>query len=189
VAISLVEAQGLAELVAAMPAERQAAVRQRFAEAVRRLEDANLLDAGEPRGVRALRARDLGDAPSSLQDLGRRYFALQIACPFLEAESCSIHPDRPLVCREYHVTSPAERCARLYDEPVERVDTVKQVGTAVMRTAHTEAGAPMQKIPLVLSLEWYETLAAQGPGAGARLLAPGADSLEQLRRLIGELGG
>jgi Fe-S-cluster containining protein len=32
-------------------------------------------------------------------------------CPFLEDESCSIHPDRPLVCREYLVTSPAELCA------------------------------------------------------------------------------
>src|SRR5262245_46397106 len=33
VAISLVEAQGVAEVVASMPAERQAAIRQRFAEA------------------------------------------------------------------------------------------------------------------------------------------------------------
>jgi hypothetical protein len=34
-----------------------------------------------------------------------RYFLQGVACPFLEAESCGIHPDRPLACREYLVTS------------------------------------------------------------------------------------
>ncbi|HEY5241787.1 MAG TPA: YkgJ family cysteine cluster protein [Polyangiaceae bacterium] len=28
-----------------------------------------------------------------------------VSCPFLEEESCSIHPDRPPICREYLVTS------------------------------------------------------------------------------------
>ncbi len=41
----------------------------------------------------------------------RRYFHLGIACPFLEDESCSIHADRPISCREYLVTSPAVNCA------------------------------------------------------------------------------
>jgi hypothetical protein len=43
--------------------------------------------------------------------LGLRYFALGIACPFLEDERCTIHPIRPLRCREYLVASPAEHCA------------------------------------------------------------------------------
>ncbi len=46
------------------------------------------------------------------QSLGLRYFLLGIPCPFLEQESCSIHPQRPLACREYLVTSPAARCAK-----------------------------------------------------------------------------
>ncbi len=43
--------------------------------------------------------------------LGLRYFALGIPCPFLEDERCTIHPIRPLRCREYMVASPAEHCA------------------------------------------------------------------------------
>jgi len=39
------------------------------------------------------------------------YFDLQLACPFLEGESCSIHPARPSICREFHVTSNPAACA------------------------------------------------------------------------------
>jgi len=53
------------------------------------------------------------------------YFALRVPCPFLEEESCSIHPDRPLVCREYLVTSPAELCAGPTQEGVTPVPVPK----------------------------------------------------------------
>lgn len=45
------------------------------------------------------------------QSTGLRYFLTGIPCPFLENASCSIHPQRPLACREYLVTSPADACA------------------------------------------------------------------------------
>ena len=35
---------------------------------------------------------------------------------------CSIYEDRPLVCREHQVTSPAAACARLFREPVDRIE-------------------------------------------------------------------
>jgi len=120
VVISVVEAQGLAELVAKLPAERQATIRARFAAAVRRLEEAGLLDRAAPPGQRNLVARNVGSVEASVQDLARRYFAQRVACPFLENESCTIYAERPSVCREYHVTSPAERCSSLFDESVDR---------------------------------------------------------------------
>ncbi len=43
--------------------------------------------------------------------MGAAYFRRAVACPFLEAERCSIHADRPLACREYAVTSPAAACS------------------------------------------------------------------------------
>jgi len=155
-AISIVEAEALAELVAALPAERQAVIRARFAEAVRRLEEAGLLDATDRRGDRAPVARNPGGVEAGVQDVARRYFALQIPCPFLEDESCSIHPERPMVCREYHVTSPAERCAHLFQVAVDRIPVRGPMGEALMRTAHRAANIPLGTIPLVLSLEWSE---------------------------------
>jgi hypothetical protein len=48
---------------------------------------------------------------ASARELALEYFYQRIPCPFLENESCSIHPIRPLVCREYLVSSPSEHCA------------------------------------------------------------------------------
>jgi Fe-S-cluster containining protein len=77
----------------------------RFADHVRRSSNLSL-EEGFPEGVR----------------LVREYFAAGVACPFLENESCSIHPDRPVSCREYLVTSPAENCSDLSPTNIARVE-------------------------------------------------------------------
>ncbi len=94
------EARRLAALVEAMPAARQTIVRERFRAAVTRLAEAGV----------DTRTDAAAHSPDAAEAFGRVYRAQQIACPFLEAESCSIHPDRPAACREYIVTTPASRC-------------------------------------------------------------------------------
>ena len=113
VPISRIEARHLADLVEALPEPRRSAVRERFAEALRRLEEAGLLET-------LRRPESLG--PDDRSPLGMAYFRLGIPCPFLEQESCSIHADRPLACREYLVTSPAENCAQ--SDPREDIEGV-----------------------------------------------------------------
>lgn len=154
VAISVVEAESLAQLVAAMPEERAAVIRGRFAAAVKRLEDAGLLSTDEPPGSRALVVKGENTMEDARRKISRTYFSLGIPCPFLESESCSIHPARPMVCREYHVTSPAERCARLYSEEVDRVDVPWRMGGVLARTYAKVTGGEVLMIPLTLSLEW-----------------------------------
>jgi Fe-S-cluster containining protein len=95
VPISRTEGEALLALVEAMPREKRKAVRARFAETEARITAAGLT---EPAG-------------RSDREMSVAYFGLGVPCPFLEDESCSIHPDRPLVCREYLVTSPAALCA------------------------------------------------------------------------------
>ena len=177
VAISLAEAQSLAEVVAAMPSERQTIVRDRFAAAIKRLEDGGLLSGDEPKGQRALLANP-AEYPV-VTAVAKRYFRQQIACPFLEDESCSIHPDRPLVCRGYHVTSPAEDCARLYETPIESVEPPIHLSDVMTEVTHKVAGAPLATIPLVLSLEWSE--------AHPEVAQRKADGLEMLQTLMGEI--
>ncbi|HYT92034.1 MAG TPA: YkgJ family cysteine cluster protein [Gemmataceae bacterium] len=179
VAISVVEAGALAEVVASMPPERQAIIRARFADAARRLEAAGLLDPNAPRGDRTVQARDLGSRDLTLRELGQRYFALEIACPLLEDESCGIHPERPLVCREHHVTTPAENCARLYQVSVDRLEPPVRVGEALTRAADRVAGVGPWMIPLVLSLEWAEAHLAE--------LRRPHDGLPLLRTLMAEI--
>jgi Fe-S-cluster containining protein len=95
VPISRTEGEALLALVEAMPEPRRLAVQARFAEAEARIAAAGLAERNG----------------RSHRELSAAYFALGVPCPFLEEESCSIHPDRPLVCREYLVTSPAALCS------------------------------------------------------------------------------
>lgn len=175
VVISLAEAAALAKLVASLPVERQSVIRQRFADALTRLEAAGLLDAAEPPGDRHL----IQSTDANVLPLAVRYFRLQIACPFLEDESCSIHPDRPLVCREYLVTSPAERCSLLYQEPIETIELPVHIGQAMVQTTHRVAGLPVEAIPLVLALEWANHHAG--------LLDRHEDGLAMLQTLVEEI--
>ncbi|HZZ87624.1 MAG TPA: YkgJ family cysteine cluster protein [Caulobacteraceae bacterium] len=110
VPVSEAEAHRIAELVEAMPEPRRSAVRARFEAAEAQLEETSL----------ASRVLDMPDG-KTVVDVGTKYFFLGLPCPFLEAESCSIHPDRPLRCREYFVTSPAAACVAMVDGTIDRV--------------------------------------------------------------------
>jgi Fe-S-cluster containining protein len=148
VPISGAEARLLAQVVEAMPEPRRSEVRARFAEACRSLEAAGLLD----------RLRHPGQvADAEVLELGLAYFGLGLACPFLEDESCSIHPDRPLSCREYLVTSPPEACSRPTGETVRRVPLPARVAAAARAVERpNSATAAGGWVPLVLALEWAE---------------------------------
>lgn len=109
VPVSRTEGERLLQLIEAMPAERRATLKARFAAAESAIEAA---------GLREHHGR-------SDRELSTAYFALGVPCPFLEDESCSIHPERPLVCREYLVTSAAELCAGPKQEGVTPVAVPK----------------------------------------------------------------
>ena len=179
VAVPVVEALALAELVATLPPAPQERVRARFRDAVHRLESVGLLDPEAPKGQRVLTIEVAGERRAVVDALARRYFVEQIPCPFLEEESCTIHPDRPVVCREYHVTSPAAACADLYGGEVVSVQPPLHVGDALARVAARVAGTPPSTIPLVLALEWAEA-------NGERLRAP-CDGMAMFRAFVEEI--
>jgi Fe-S-cluster containining protein len=141
VPISPTEARHLAALVASLPAKRAAEVRQRFAEALSRTDVAGLPPRGHP----------VTDKPE-YREFGLAYFRQGIACPFLQEESCSIHPERPLVCREYQVTSPAAACARLGSGEVRQVPVPVPIWSAFSRSVSTQG--TVEWMPLVEALQF-----------------------------------
>lgn len=152
VPISGIEAESLAAIVAAMPKPRKAEVQRRFAAAIERLEGAGLLDPDAARGRDTLRS-DAAPGESLWEHVSKRYFELQIACPFLEDESCGIYEGRPLVCREYHVTTPSAWCTEL-SARVETVPRPARMGEVLTDTANALLGTKSRMIPLTLALEW-----------------------------------
>lgn len=183
VPITEVEARHLLTLVEHLPEPRRAAIRARFTAALSRLQDAGLLPDLEARATLTRAAR---------RALGLRYFALGIPCPFLEAESCSIYADRPLVCREFLVSSPPENCAAPTAETVQVIPVEPKVSNALAAMdaasirptaaapAPTSPPAAAPWVPLTLALDW----AAAHPADGPRRSGP-----EWLQALFGRLAG
>jgi len=148
VPIAEIEARRLRDLVYDLPEPRRTEIRSRFAEAHRRLEAAGLW-------------QKLSDREQWVEGefnrLGLEYFAQGVACPFLEEESCSIHTDRPVSCREYLVTSPATNCAKPSAETVRIVPMPAKVWTALARLDAPPAGSKFLRwVPLIQSLEWAD---------------------------------
>jgi Fe-S-cluster containining protein len=146
VPISACEARALARLVEAMPEPRQSQVRRRFDTALEALNAGGVLQ-------RLMVANENGRA-----ELGMDYFRLGVACPFLEAESCSIHSDRPLSCREYLVTSPAENCKTPSAETIQLLKLDGDPSTALLK-----AEASIGWLALVLALQFDEQAPPETP--------------------------
>jgi Fe-S-cluster containining protein len=151
VPISTVEAKRLAALVTSMPPARRDELRARFVAAVARLEQAGLLDPAA-RG-RANLVRDESDDETDWENVSRRYWEAELDCPFLEAGSCSIYEDRPLVCREFSVTSDPRFCAERTPD-ITPVPRPVRMGDALAAAAHTACGVQAKQLPLTLALEW-----------------------------------
>jgi len=173
------EAFALLKLVEAMPPARRGEVEARFAGHSRQLQDAGLADA--------FLERDPALTAHAARSLATAYFQLALACPFLEEDACSIHPQRPFVCRQYLVTSAPELCTDPFANPVEVIAMPLRAASAMLAISQTTLGGHQHTVPLTLALEyarrhreelsrqfdaqpllrqWLQSLASQQPAAG-----------------------
>ncbi len=152
VPIAPAEARGLVALIDAMPAAQAGAVRARFADARARLAAAGITT--RPDEVARL------DLDAQVQ-WGADYLAAGVACPFLDDESCSIHPERPTICREYLVTTPAANCRRPSVADIRRVPIPGSVSAALFAVDRALEG--QGRLLLVDSLDWVATHPAPPP--------------------------
>ena len=169
VPVTEVEARMLRTLVQEMPEPRRSEILARFDRARKQLAEAEMLSSLEHR-----------DEKETLQQLGLRYFALGIPCPFLENESCSIYEDRPLICREYLVTSPAEACRAPTLETVHCLPLSFKVSVSLARATAASGAQTSPWIALPLTLEWV----AANPERAPEWTGP-----ELVSRLFEELTG
>jgi Fe-S-cluster containining protein len=165
VPVSGPEAFRLAEHIVSLPESERDRWIERFEHAERRLAESDLL----PR-LQALMAH--GPAHSDLSALARDYFALGLPCPLLVDESCGLHPARPLSCRDFNVTTPAEWCAEPRAHPVRKVPTPPLLSAPLARTMARLTKTEPALIPLALALGWVEAHAELGYATwpGERLL-------------------
>jgi Fe-S-cluster containining protein len=175
VPLSIFEAESLAEWIATLPEEHREQLRQRFHTALLALKERGILERMDP---------DLWvDGSDDAKALAVDYLAAKVPCPFLEDESCGIHPIRPLICREYLVTSPPEFCTAPSEDRVAGVPMPLKPSRALFKL-----GASIEKggrgwIPLVFLFAWV----GAGARPGERFSGPGPQVLyEFVRNLTGK---
>jgi len=95
--------------------------------------------------------------------IGEQYFKLGLPCPFLEEERCSIYPHRPLACREYLVSSPAENCRQPRPDTIQKVPLLVKLSDILYTFGDGFGEQSTRWLPLPLALEWAARHAKQQP--------------------------
>lgn len=142
------EAYALARLVESLPEDKQSPLRERFARNEAALDEAGLSDEYfRPRGeLTRVEAREIAV----------RYIALRLPCPFLVDDACSIYEHRPLVCRQYLVTSPSALCNDPLQNPVDVLPLRLKPAGATLQVLSEALGRHQASVPLALALRYVE---------------------------------
>lgn len=175
VPVSFFEAEALSEWMDGLAEERRAELEERFHRALLKLRDAGVIE-------KILDERWMTDGQLTMQ-LAVDYFHASVACPFLENERCSIHPMRPLSCREYLVTSPPSLC----DDPSANQVAGVQLPLKLSRVLYS-FGQQMEQdqrgwIPLVFLLAWRRT----GTKPGSYVSGTGEEVLKKFLERVAAL--
>jgi Fe-S-cluster containining protein len=144
VPIAEIEAFQIAELVENMPEPRRNEIKRRFAEGVEHFRENKWFERMERYPEMDAKER---------HELVLEYFYEGVACPFLEDESCSIHPHRPLSCREYLVTSPAENCARPTADSIRQIKFKLRPSITLLEIVPAKNLGKSFFVPMIQALE------------------------------------
>ena len=170
VPLSAPEAFALREYVDQLPINRRTYLLDRLSDTKDRLRRAGLWD----------RLSEVAEVQRSVTDdeldpINQAYYALRIACPYLENEMCSIYEARPAACRELLVTSPAELCQDLARNPVTPLPVSMRMSSILGLLWGTLTSSPPRLIPLPTALEWAERHEEE-----SRRTWPGSSLLDQV---------
>ena len=145
VPLAEIEAYQIAELVENLPEPRRSKVKKRFDEAAKHFKAIGWFEKLE-------NCKEKEEIEKTVLE----YFFEGVACPFLEDESCSIHQNRPVACREYLVTSPAENCSKPTAQTVRLIQLPLKASDGLRPVGRSKNLQKMNFVPFVLALEWVE---------------------------------
>jgi len=101
-------------------------------------------------------ASGLTSQQNSLRNISEWYSSLKLECPFLSDQQCSIHPLRPLACREYLVSSPASLCHFTSPAMPQVIQLPISVAEVLMMTSCRLEGREQEAVMLPFTILWAE---------------------------------
>lgn len=144
VPISALEAFYLADFIESISPDRREEILKRFDTIKKELERQHLIDE----------LLDPHYSDDIALPIAKKYFFLNLPCPFLVKESCSIHSYRPVACREYNVTSPPSWCADPYSYEISKVPMPLPLSAPLASLTAQLTDSKPRLIPLTLAPFW-----------------------------------
>jgi len=141
------ETYHIAEIIEEMPEPQRSEVKERINKALKHFAETGWIERFE-------NCSDYSDKESL--EVFLDYFKEAVPCPFLVDESCSIYDDRPLMCREYLVTSPAENCSNPTKENIKIVKLPVRPSGNLLKLGQKKSLSGLNVVPLIMLLEWIE---------------------------------
>jgi len=92
--------------------------------------------------------------PSELNALANWYAGLNLTCPFLHNNQCTIYEQRPFVCREHFVTGSADGCRRNSGE-AQVIEMPVQMGNVLCRLSEKLCDTS-DAVMMPLALAWCD---------------------------------
>jgi hypothetical protein len=173
--VSFFEAEALSEWMDTLPEERRVELEARFHRTLLALRDAGAIE-------KILDDRWTLEEETATQ-LAIDYFHAGVACPFLEDENCSIHPIRPLACREYLVTSPPALCQDPSANQVAGVRLPLKLSRVLFAFGQKLSQDRRGWIPLVFLMAWRKG----GQKPGEHISGTSEEVLQEFLRQVAEL--
>ena len=98
---------------------------------------------------------------TDLAATSRWYEQIDVRCPFLEGDCCSIYAARPVACRQHFVHGSAEGCTGHSDD-AERLPMPVQMADVLGLVAAELESAAVEAVPLPLIPAWCDLNAERG---------------------------
>lgn len=149
ITVSIHEAILLAYIIDNLAAAEKERIKHSFEKILVTLEENNLL-----KDLIDFHTNHFGDK-KLISSIQKEYWKLKLGCPFLVGNSCSIYPYRPLICRQYLVSSEPVYCKGSFkdDHLVTRVPLTHDFASAAAsfdgEEAITTRGIPLPIIFLI----------------------------------------
>jgi Uncharacterised protein family (UPF0153). len=150
VPLSPPEAAMIADVVDQLPKSRKKDVLSAFAHALDKLDETGIKDTIS--NIYSIRTDK-----KEVMDINRKYFELNIPCPFLLDGACGIYTHRPSRCREYSVLSSADFCKNPFENRIKRLPLTIKLCESLAHAWSSLTGKPPVIIPLVKALEWVRS--------------------------------
>jgi Fe-S-cluster containining protein len=145
VPLSIPELFFIVEQLRVMPPQQRFPILSRFDATEKQLMDCNLIQQ-----LRSI------DQTRNDRIIAERYFHLNLPCPFLDQQNCSIHSWRPVVCREFNALSDPKLCVDPFANKISSISYSKRPSSILAKLYGMVTNTAPKLLPMPLLFESFE---------------------------------